>query len=125
MMDAAALLARMEAQRASWVELGPGRKVRIVRPPELDLVQLVGGVRVEHAQRYVTGWQGFTEASLLGAAHGSADTEVPFDSEVWGAYIADHLDEARVVVDALADRVRAYLEEREAREKNSEPSSTS
>lgn len=123
-MDAAALIARMEAQRSSWVELAEGRKVRIVRPPEVELAQLAAGIRVEHAVRYVTDWQGFTEAVLLGPAQGSADTDVPFDRGVWEAWASDHVDEATKVIGALADRCTEYLKRRKETAKNSKPSST-
>lgn len=117
-MDAAALIAKMEAQRASWVDLPDGRKVRIVRPPELELVQLADGIRVEHAAKYATGWKGFTEATLFGAAQGSSDEELPFDRGVWAAYIADHLDEAKTVIEALSERVVGYLKQRADTAKN-------
>lgn len=117
-MDAAALIAKMEAQRASWVELPDGRRVRIVRPPELELVQLADGIRVEHAAKYATGWKGFTEATVLGPSQGSGDEELPFDRGVWAAYIADHLDEAKTVIEALTERVVDYLKQRAATAKN-------
>lgn len=124
-MDAAALIAKMEAQRSSWVDLGEGRRVRIVRPKVLEMPDLASGIRVEHAVRFATGWDGFTEATLLGAAHGSGDTLVPFDRAVWEAYIGDNVEEAKLVVDALAERVAEYLRRREETSKNSPPSSTS
>ena len=123
-MDAKALIARMEAQRSSWVMLGEGRRVRFVRPPELELVHLMDGVRAEHVVRYVTGWEGFTEATLLGPAHGSGDTQLPFDRDLWQAYVSDQAEECRLVAEAITATTAEYLQRRQETAKNSKPSST-
>lgn len=122
-MDVAALLARMAEQRAHWVELGAGLRMRFHRPPEVDMPAFAGGVKIEHAVRYACGWDGFTEAVLLGPAVGSADP-VPFAVELWEAWLRDNSQHLPTVTKALADSITTHLAARSDVAKNSPPSST-
>ncbi len=128
-MDAKALLARMAAQREAWCDLAAageryaGLRVQYRRPPEVELPRLRAGVLIEHVVDYACGWEGFTEATLLGAAVGASDP-VPFDREVWAAWVRDHVDVVSLVAKAMSETVSAYLVQREATAKNSPPSST-
>lgn len=122
-MDARALLARMAEQRAVWCDLGGGLRVQYRRPPEVELPRLAGGVRLEHAETYACGWEGFTEATLLGPAVGASDA-VAFDRELWAAWLRDNAHAVGVVCEHMAGTVSAYLAQREAAAKNSPPSST-
>jgi len=117
MSDVQGLLARMAAQRESWVDLGGGRRLQIRRPPELEMADLAGGVRLEHVTRHACGWSGFTEAVLLGPSQGS-DTSVPFHADLWAAYAADHAEDAAKACQALADVVSSYLKRRAETAKN-------
>lgn len=121
--DVARLLARMTEQRLHWVDLGDGLRVSFLRPPEVELPRLVGGVSVDHVVQYAHGWSGFTEATLLGAAVGSSDP-LPFDRELFGAWVRDHTTAIPPIAQAMADVITAHLTTREAVAKNSEPSST-
>lgn len=125
MSEAAArnLIERLQAQRKHWVDLGDGRKVQYMRPPEVELPRLINGVRIEHVTQYVCDWKGFSEATLLGAAVGSSDP-VEFDRALWAEVVADDVKLLGVVAEALAGAATAYLAERTAVEKNSAPSST-
>lgn len=123
MADFAALLKRMEQQRGTWVDLSDGRKVLLLRPPEIELPALSLGIGAEQVVTYAADWKGFTEATLLGARHGS-DTEVPFHRDVWRAYVQDHAEEFALAVRGLRDAVESYLKQRAETAKNSEPSST-
>lgn len=122
-MDARALLAKMAEQRAAWCDLGDGLRVQYRRPPEVELPRLAGGVRLEHVEAYACGWEGFTEATLLGAAVGASDP-VPFTPELWAAWVRDHADAAGKVCQHMAATVSEYLTRREADAKNLAPSST-
>ena len=117
MSDVQPLLARMAAQRESWVELTGGKRLQVRRPPELEMAELVGGVRIEHVTRHACGWAGFTEAVLLGPSQGS-DTAVPFHADLWAAYAADHAEDAAKACEGLADAVGAYLKRRAETAKN-------
>ncbi|MCW7542018.1 hypothetical protein OOT46_29915 [Aquabacterium sp. A7-Y] len=93
-MSADVLIRKLRAQRESWVPVAEGKRVRIIRPPEAEMVRFIADkgmkVEVEHVRDYVTGWSGITEADLLGEAVGSSD-EVPFDTELWAEVVADRL----------------------------------
>lgn len=117
------LLAQMALQRSRWVELGDGLAVAMLRPLEVDLPGLAGGVRVEHVVQYAHNWRGFTEAVLLGKAVGGSDA-VAFHADLWAAWVRDHIDAIPPVAQALADAVTAHLAAREAAAKNSPTSST-
>ncbi len=122
-MDTAALLARMAAQRESWVDLPGGLRLQVRRPPEVELPRLIGGVTLEHVVAYACGWDKFTEATLLGAAVGASDA-VPFDQALWKAYAEDHVDVVQTVAQHLARTAGDYLERKAAEAKNSAPSSS-
>jgi hypothetical protein len=113
----------MAEQRAHWVALGGGLRLRYHRPPEVDMPAFAGGVTLEHAVRYACGWEGFTEATLLGPAVGSADP-VPFAAELWDAWLRDNSQHLPAVTKALADSITAHLAARGDVAKNSTPSST-
>nr|WP_145544782.1 hypothetical protein [Variovorax boronicumulans] len=125
MSDAAArnLIERLQAQRKHWVDVGAGRRVQFMRPPEVELPRLVHGVRIDHLKQYVCGWEGFTEATLLGAGVGSSDP-VPFHADLWAEVVADDAKLLGDVAKALAGAAMTYMEQRAVIEKNSAPSST-
>lgn len=104
----ATLAERMLAQRQHWVDLGEGKRVRIVRPRETEMAALVRGVQADHVVQFVDGWDGFTEADLLGPAVGSADP-VPFDSAVWSEYVRDRVQVLSTVANAIADQITKHL----------------
>jgi len=116
-MSPADILARMDEQRAIWVELGDGRRVKMHRPLETEMPRLVRGVSVQDVCDCACGWTGFTEATLLGPAVGAAD-EVPFDAGLWERYVRDDAEAARACIDALVAGVTAYLEGKAATAKN-------
>lgn len=126
-MDVQALLAKMAEQRAHWVDLPgtgtPPKRLQFHRPPEVELPALLGGVRIEHVVQYACGWAGFTEACLLGPSVGSSDV-VPFNRDLWAAWVRDHANAVPAVAKAMADAVTQHLEAREGIAKNSTPSST-
>lgn len=118
-----ALLARMAAQREAWADLGGGKKPQYRRPPEVELPRLMGGVGLEHVTQYACGWEGFTEADLLGAGIGGSDA-VPFHRDLWAAYAADHAEDVAAVSQAMAQTVTVYLQRKADVAKNSQASST-
>ena len=130
-MNAEQLIAAALASRAKWVDLEGGRRVRVRRPAEHDVRSLLqrdaaGAViglaaDLPEAIRYVVGWEGFTEADLLGPEIGAGDVKVPFDPEVWEAVSADSTDYQRKVADAILKSVVDYLNSKAETSKNSKP----
>lgn len=116
-MDVSALIARMDAQREHWADLGAGKRLKFRRPVEVEMPRLMGGVQLDHVIEYACGWEGFAESDMLGAAVGSSDA-VPFSRELWGAYVRDHAEMISPVAQAMADVVTGYLENKAATAKN-------
>lgn len=125
------LIAALRSARERWVEVAPGKQVKIRRPTEAEFpafVRDVAGVRtlsveLEHVQQYVTDWRGFTEADLLGATVGVADA-LPFDALVWAEVVADHLEWLKPAAQALLRAITEHVESQDATAKNSAATST-
>ena len=118
MSDFAALIARMEAQRTRWCALPGGpHRVQFRRPLETEFGRFRGGVTVDHVCEYVCGWEGFTEADLLGGGIGSSDP-VPFAPELWARVVRDKLDYVAPVSEALVAAITDHLQTRDATAKN-------
>ena len=111
------LLARMDAQRKHWVDVPGGKRVQFMRPLETEFPGYRNGVTVEHVAACVCGWQGFTEADLVGAAHGS-DAAVEFDPALWARAMRDSIDLMQPVAQASADAIGDHLKARDAAAKN-------
>lgn len=125
MTPAERLIAQMRDQRKSLVELCEGKRVQITRPPENDLESFVTTTEdgrftlhceLRHVLRYTVGWEGFTEADLVGPA-GSSD-QVPFAPELWQMVVEDKLDWLRTVAQALLDSIVAHREAKAEDQKN-------
>ncbi len=112
-----ATIKALREQRLFWVDLGDGLRVQCRRPVETDMHRFLGGVNVEHVCEYVAGWEGVTEATLLGEAVGSSDP-VPFDRELWAEWARDNAAVCGKVAQAMADAMSAFLSRREAVAKN-------
>jgi len=123
------LLQQLLEQRRSWVELEPGKRVRITRPPEADVVRRFlrpsateGGkfavaITDEDASQYVVGWEGFTEADVLGQGVGGS-SQAAFSLDLWRAVSADRYDWLRTVTKGVLDAVIAFQEKRAVDAKN-------
>ena len=119
------LITQLRAQRQSWVDLAPGKRVQIIRPAESQISEFLrttGNGRslvVELAQvcKYTVGWDGITEADLLGAAVGACDP-VPFDSELWAEVVADRSEWLNRVAIGLSESITNYFNKKAEAEKN-------
>lgn len=120
MTPAERLIQQLRDQRKRWITLEEGRRVQIMRPPETDLPDFLAPTEdgrytlqaeLRHVEKYVVGWDGFTEADLVGPA-GSSDA-APFTPELWREAVADKLQWMRQIAQALLDVI---LEHRAARE---------
>lgn len=114
------LLARMDAQRTHWADLPDGKRVQFRRPLETEFGRFREGVGVEHVAECVCGWDGFTEADLLGAALGS-DAAVTFDPALWSRVMRDRVDYMQPVAQAIAKAIGDHLQAKEAAAKTDGP----
>ena len=58
----------------------------------------------DEVKQFVCGWEGFTEADLLGVSVGS-DAAVPFHSELWEQIASENMEWVRAVAQALVDGI--------------------
>ena len=116
-MAADALIARVLAQRESWVEVEPGKRVRVRRPAEAEMPEFRAGMSIDLLCRHVVGWEGFAEADLLGPALGASDP-TPFDAELFAVVARDHLNWFEPIAAELSARISAHWQAREATAKN-------
>lgn len=116
-MDEPTLLAKMDEQRKRWTALPDGKRVQFRRPLETELGRFRAGVDVEHLCEYVCGWEGFTEADLLGPAIGS-DSKVEFSSALWARLVRDRIDYVHPVAQAMVDAITEHLAIKAATAKN-------
>lgn len=129
MSEQAALIAQLLAAREHWVDLAPGKRVKLRRPMEGDLEGMFRGtprrftVALEDVQKYAVDWQGFTEADLLGQSIGSSDP-LPFSAEVWALAVGDNLDWLQEARKGLEGILAARIEARLAAAGNSAATST-
>lgn len=116
-MDASDLIAKVLAKREQWVDLEPGKRVKIRRPAEAEMPAMRRGMTPESVARHCVDWEGFTEADLLGAEL-APDTKVKFDLDLWVAVALDRLDWIGAVSEKLVAAVSAHLAQRSNTAKN-------
>jgi hypothetical protein len=132
MTPAERLIAAMRAQRLSWVVLEPAKdgraekRVQITRPPESAMPDFLvktedGGytlkAELRHVEAYTVGWEGITEADLVGPA-GSSDPAA-FAPALWSVVVADKLAWLQAVATAILEAIVKHRESLEADAKNS------
>lgn len=111
------LIAKMDAECQHWVDLPGGLRVRFQRPLETEFHKFRHGVTVDHLCEYVTGWEGFTEATLLGAGIGASDP-LAFGPKLWARVVRDRVEYVAPVAQAIADAITAHLGTKDAATKN-------
>jgi len=124
-MNAEQLIAAALAQRAQWVDLGDGKRVRVRRPSEHDTRGLlqrdadgkVSGIAADlpEVKRFVIGWDGFKECDFTAA--GSSDV-AEFTPELWGVWVEDQRKALASVAEAIIAAVIAHESARIGLEKN-------
>ena len=132
MTPAERLIAAMRAQRLSWVVLEPApeggvaKRVQITRPPESAMPDFLvktedGGytlkAELRHVEAYTVGWEGITEADLVGPA-GSSDPAA-FAPALWSVVVADKLAWLQAVATAILEAIVKHREALDADTKNS------
>lgn len=111
------LIAKMDEQRTRWVSLPDGKRVQFRRPLETDMGAFTGGVSVDHLCTHVCGWDGFTEADLLGTGIGASDP-APFSSALWARVVRDRIAYVQPVATAMVQAITEHLAAMEASAKN-------
>ncbi len=111
------LIAKLLAQRESWVEVEPGRRIKVRRPDESEMVDFRGGMSVDLMLRHVVGWEGFTEADILGASVGASDP-VAFDAALFATIARDHMAWFEPISIEIATRIAEHWRAKEATAKN-------
>jgi hypothetical protein len=108
------LIDRMLANRDSWCELAPAtdgkaaKRVKLRRPAQCEILRMQGGVNQDHVLSAAVGWEGFTEADLLGPEIGSSDP-VAFDADVWKAYAADNVEHLSKAAEHLMNSISEHI----------------
>jgi hypothetical protein len=115
-MNSQAIIELIRAQRTSRVEVAPGKVVLVIRPTEVDVqhdfIKIGDGGELSlqadfvEVGKYVTGWEGFTEADLVGSA--GASSPAAFSTELWGLVSADNVEWVRKVAKHLLDAIAAH-----------------
>jgi hypothetical protein len=116
-VDVVSLIAKLRSQRESWVEVAPGKRVRVRRPAEAEMSDFRGGMTVDLLCRHVVGWEGVTEADVLGASIGS-DEALPFTADLFAEVAKDRLAWFEPIAADLAARIAEHWKTREATAKN-------
>lgn len=106
------LHARLLAGREASVDLPNGKTVRVRRPPEVEIPRLLLEGELSDLLACAVGWQGFTEADVLGPEAGAA--EVPFDPVLWQELAKDHTAWCRAVADKVKAMCAEHIKAREA-----------
>lgn len=126
------LVAQLRKRRERWVDLGDGRRVKFLRPVESEQGEMVKfegteatwTVGLDQVRKFVIGWEGFTEASIVGADVGG-DLVVPFERELFDELVSDDLAWVGKVARAILDSIVDYNVKKADVAKNSSAASTS
>lgn len=119
------LVAAALAQRAQWVPVGEGKRVRIRRPSEYDMRGLllrdaagaITGLKADlpEVKKCAVDWEGFKESDLIS---GGADDALPFHADVFAVWIEDQRNAVSTLSQAIIDMVIDHEAARQAIEKN-------
>ena len=116
-----ALIEKLQRARQSTCESG-GRTFTVRRPTDLEMHEMAGKMDQRLLLvRFVVGWGAMTEIDLC--IPGGGPEQVPFDSDLFEAWIADHPEHWDDISRAVVDGYRAHKVTLEDAAKNSEPGS--
>lgn len=120
------IIAAMNEQCSCWVEVEPGKHVRVQRPLESQFpLYLRPGEGPEDPARWVcsfeqvkqvaTGWKGFTEADLI---ESGASDAVPFSPQLWARVVSDKVAYATPVASKVTEMIAGHQFSLDETEKN-------
>lgn len=109
------LIKKLLAQREFWVVLPDGKRIKLRRPAERQIVDLAkrgddGEARIEFGvetiKQCAVDWDGIAEADLL---PGGASDAVPFDAGLFALLVDDRRDWWQPLSEALMDHIVRHL----------------
>ena len=118
-MDAVDIERRMEREREFWVEVAPGKKIKLLRPLMDEARSFVTDFGVAHVCEFLRDWDGFTEADLL---KNGGDEIVEFKLTLAAKALRDNISWAQKAAKGLSDGMSERAKATTIVEKNSEPS---
>lgn len=104
------LAQRLRERREFWVQVGEGKRIKVLRPREAEFVEFMGAdgksiaAGLDQVRKYVVGWDGITEADLLGSAVGAAEP-AQFSAELWDEVVSDSLAWLQPIAKALLQSI--------------------
>lgn len=116
-MDAALLIRQFQALRESWVEVAPGKRVKIRRPGEAEIPGFFAAVPIDRVKAHVVDWEGFTEADLLGSELAPREP-VLFDKALWAEVVSDRAVWFKPAHNALCEAINQHKFSIDVTEKN-------
>lgn len=115
-----ALIDRLRRARQTRVP-SQGRNFTVRRPTDLEMTTLFGQLdQREVLARFVIDWHDITEMDLV---PGGGPDPVPFSTDLWVEWIADHPEHWEDLSNAVIAAYREHQASREAAAKNSAPGS--
>lgn len=111
-MDGKTIAAQLRKRRENSVEVAAGKTVKFLRPPECDFVSMLTGnggwaVTGDHVRKYTFGWDGYTEADIIGAS-GAGDPQ-PFDVDLFAEMSLDDMAMTMKIAEAILDSIVKHL----------------
>lgn len=111
------LLAQLRKQREVKVQLTERLSITGRRPTDLQMTELQRDGRFgDLGQKYVIGWDGFTEDDIVG---GGGSDKVAFDSELWSDFYADHPEHWEKIASTILESYHLHAKATEDATKNS------
>ena len=107
-------LSRFHKSRETHVEAG-GHVFIIRRPTALDVARLQasgGALTIEHAVRFIAGWDKVTELDLI---PGGVPEPLDFDNDLCAAWVSDRPDLWEPIIKGVVDAYRRHEEAQETR----------
>lgn len=108
-----ALVEKLRKAREFGVPVN-GNTYTVRRPTDADVMNLPTGTAVEFVHRFVVGWD-LTEMQVI---PGGGPDPVPFDPELWAAWVDDRPEVWEPLAKALLEAYQAHRAAREADQKN-------
>jgi hypothetical protein len=113
------LAERMRAARRITVEVEPGKRIHLLRPREQQCLEIwrQATVTPDDVCAAAEGWDGYTEADLLGPELGASDP-VPFARDVFEEFVRDRVDLLGRLAGEISKSITEHFAKRAAAEKN-------
>jgi hypothetical protein len=108
-----ALIEKLRKAREFGVAVN-GNTYTVRRPTHADVINLPAANAIDFVHRFVVGWD-LTEMQVV---PGGGPDPVPFDPELWSAWVDDRPDVWEPIAKALLDAYRLHAEAREGELKN-------